>query len=233
MDELKQDFDWSAILFGEENWTFYPEVVLRTLIMYVIILFSLRLLGKRGVKQLSVFELVVIISLGSAAGDPMFYKEVGLLSGIVVFICIILAYKITTYFVGKHETFERLIEGTCTCLIEEGRFAIENFKKEPLAYDEFFSELRASSISHLGQVQQAIIETSGNISIYYYADEDVKYGLPILPQLYKQKSETITAPGLYACSFCGTTAELQPTKHNCARCNRKEWVKAINAVRVR
>ena len=65
--------DWSAILLGSEEWSFLPEVALRTLIMFIIIITGLRFMGKRGVKQLSVVELVVIIGLGSAAGDPMFY----------------------------------------------------------------------------------------------------------------------------------------------------------------
>jgi uncharacterized membrane protein YcaP (DUF421 family) len=63
---------------------FLPEVALRTFFMFFVILTSLRILGKRSVAQLSVFELGVIIGLGSAAGDPMFYKDVGLLPGVVV-----------------------------------------------------------------------------------------------------------------------------------------------------
>lgn len=76
--------DWTKLLVGEENIEFLIEISIRTIIMYFIILIGLRLLGKRGVRQLSVFELVVIISLGSAAGDPMFYKEIGLLTPIVI-----------------------------------------------------------------------------------------------------------------------------------------------------
>ncbi|MBP3839941.1 MAG: DUF421 domain-containing protein, partial [Chryseobacterium sp.] len=59
--------DWSAIFLGSEEWSFLPEVALRTLIMFIIIITGLRFMGKRGVKQLSVVELVVIIGLGSAA----------------------------------------------------------------------------------------------------------------------------------------------------------------------
>jgi len=54
--------DFEKILFGNENRTFIPEIIIRTLIMYIMILVSLRLLGKKGGKQLSIFELVVIIS---------------------------------------------------------------------------------------------------------------------------------------------------------------------------
>jgi hypothetical protein len=76
MKFLKTGFSWVELLFGTENWSFLPEVVLRTLIMFIIIMVSLRILGKRGVKQLSIFELVVIISLGTAAGDPDFQNSI-------------------------------------------------------------------------------------------------------------------------------------------------------------
>ena len=87
--DASTSFDWQQLLLGGEKWGFLLETVLRTFFMFLIILTALRLLGKRGVKQLSVFELVVIIGLGSAAGDPMFYKDVGLLPALVVFIMLI------------------------------------------------------------------------------------------------------------------------------------------------
>ena len=221
------------IFLGDEDWSFVPEIMLRTLIMYFIVLVSLRVLGKRGVKQLSVFELVVIISLGSAAGDPMFYKEVGILSAIAVFLIVIIAYKITSYFVNKSKNVERLLEGRCTCVIENGRFAIENFKKEALAQDEFFAELRQKSVSHLGQVQLAILETTGSISVFYYENEEVKYGLPILPALFAKKYREIEKEGYYSCSFCGLTEWLQPTELQVCKCCKKDkWVKAINICRI-
>ena len=209
-------------LMGQENWSFLAETALRTLLMYAIILTGLRLLGKRGVKQLSIFEVVVIISLGSAAGDPMFYKEVGLLPCVIVFILIVLAYRFTTFLVAKYRGVEKIIEGEATCLIREGRFDIHHFKKEPLAHDEFFSELRQQSISHLGQVKLGIIETSGNISVFFYPDEEVKWGLPILPDEFKNTCNAIPEKCHYSCTFCGYTEALQPAKsHVCPECKKR------------
>ncbi|MEJ2902423.1 YetF domain-containing protein [Pedobacter panaciterrae] len=226
--------DWSGFLIGKENWEFMIEISIRTLVMYFIILFGLRLLGKRGVRQLSVFELVVIISLGSAAGDPMFYKEIGLLVPVIIFAVIVGAYRLTTYLMAKSKKLDDLIEGKCVHLIKNGEFSIEEFGKEGLAYDEFFSELRQQSISHLGQVETAILETSGNISIYYYPDEEVKYGLPILPVLFELSMVKIQKAGKYACSYCGNVEELPVTSmHKCKKCQRKQWVKAINSRRIK
>lgn len=226
--------DWTKVLVGEEDWPFLLEIGVRTFAMYVIILIGLRLLGKRGVGQLSVFELVVIISLGSAAGDPMFYKEVGMLVPVVIFTIVVGSYRLTTYLTAKSSDFDALIEGKATYLIREGEFSIGNFSKEGLAYDEFFSELRQYSISHLGQVETAIIETSGNISVYFYPDENVRYGLPILPELFDQATVKITKAGIYACTFCGNVENLEPSDVcSCKRCNRESWVKAIDSRRVK
>lgn len=165
--QTSQGFNWKQLLLGNEEWGFLPEVLLRSFIMFLIILTALRILGKRGVKQLSVFELVVIIGLGSAAGDPMFYKDVGLVPAIIVFIVVVGLNTLITYLIGISKKFEKLIEGAPVCLIESGVFSIENFKKEILGEDEFFAELRMQGVSQLGQIEQAIEESSGNISIFF------------------------------------------------------------------
>ena len=231
--QASSDFNWKELLLGSEEWTFLPETVLRTLIMFIIIVISLRLLGKRGVKQLSIFELVVIIGLGSAAGDPMFYKDVGILPTIIVFTTVVSLYTLITYFIGKNKNFEKLLEGKPVSLIKDGVFSIDNFKKEILGEDEFFAELRMQGVSQLGQIEEAIEESSGNISIFFYPDEEVKYGLPIMPDSLEKSIKKITEIDYYSCTFCGFTEKLKPaTKHNCPECKKCEWVKSSNRKRI-
>ncbi|MDQ0594176.1 uncharacterized membrane protein YcaP (DUF421 family) [Chryseobacterium ginsenosidimutans] len=225
--------DWKELLMGHEEWSFLLEIILRTVIMFLTIIIGLRVLGKRGVKQLSIFELVVIIGLGSAAGDPMFNKDVGIISSIVVFIVIIFLYTIVTYFIAKNKKFEQLIEGKPICLIENGEFSIENFKKENLGSDEFFAELRLRGISHLGQIEKAIEESSGEISVFFYEDEMVKYGLPIMPDSLDHPLKVITQKGKYSCTFCGYTQEKQiGDTGNCKKCKKEEWVCSSNKKRI-
>ena len=228
------EFDWQKFLMGEEEWVFIAEVIFRAAIMFIVALSALRILGKRGVRQISIFELVVIITLGSAAGDPMFYKDVGILPALGVFTVIVSLYYSVTYLVGKSKKFERLIEGKPVCLIQDGSFSIENFRKEALAQDEFFAELRIKGTSQLGQIEQAIIETNGDISIFYYADEDVKAGLPILPGTFSDQGVEIQSAGTYACTFCGNTEMIATAtiKHVCKKCKKDKWVKASSRKRI-
>lgn len=228
-----QGIEWKNLLLGDQTWNFLLETALRTLIMFTVILMCLRLVGKRGVKQLSVFELGLIIGLGSAAGDPMFYKDVGLLQGIIVFAIVISLYRFITFLTNKSDRFEQFVEGKPTCIIDEGCLQVVNFKREPVARDELFSQLRLHGISHLGQVRQAILETNGDVSIYYYQDDEVKYGLPIVPGRQETKYIVIDEENQYSCTYCGHTKLLFPAaEHLCEVCKHKQWVKAINERRV-
>ena len=234
MHYLLSGFNLKGLLLGSEDWSFVPEMILRTFIMFVIIIVSLRILGKRGVKQLSIFELVVIISLGSAAGDPMLYKDVGLLTALIAFIIIVGFYSLITYIIGKSKRFERIMEGNPVTLIKDGAFSIDNFSKEALGEDEFFSELRMQGVSQLGQIEEAILESSGSISIFYYPEADVKFGLPIMPYSLDTSHSHIKDNDYYACTFCGYTEKLQPaTSHECPECQKLKWVKASARKRIR
>src|SRR5829696_8284005 len=225
--------NWKDFLIGEQEWGFLPEAAIRSLVMFVVILVSLRLLGKRGVKQLSVFELGVIIGLGSAAGDPMFYKEVGLLPAIVVFLVVMALYKLVTFLNDKSNSFEKFVEGKPAYVISEGQLLVENFNQQPISKDELFSQLRLNNVSQLGQVERAILETNGELSIFYYPDDKVKAGLPILPHLCEEKLTQITKEDNYACAACGNMEKFKVSSEQvCTSCKKTEWVKAIAIKRI-
>ncbi|MEO7976225.1 YetF domain-containing protein [Flavobacterium sp.] len=229
---MKEIFEWNRVLFNELPGIFLLEVIFRSTVMFIILLLTLKLAGKRGVKQLSIFETVIVIALGSAAGDPMFYEDVGIVPAAIVFLVIIILYRGVTWLTGKSKKFEEFIEGKTECLIDDGKFSLTSFKKETLAQDEFFSELRVNSVEHLGQVKHAFIEPSGEVSIFYYEDEKVGYGLPILPALFNEKSKIIPTDGTYSCTFCGHTEEQQAGNAKCKVCKKEEWVSSIKTLRI-
>jgi uncharacterized membrane protein YcaP (DUF421 family) len=213
------------------DWKYFFEIVLRTLIMFIFVLIFLRLSGKKGVRQLSLFEVAIIIALGSAAGDPMFNKDTAILPSLLVFVVILVIYRAITFFAARSEKIESLLEGAPMYIIEDGQFTLNEESDNTFAKDEFFAEMRAQSIEHLGQVRTALLETNGQVSFYYYEDDEVKPGLPVLPKPYCKKSEKVDEKGDYACTYCGTIQSLTgPTK--CSRCQHREWVRAINTRRI-
>jgi uncharacterized membrane protein YcaP (DUF421 family) len=84
----------------------------------------------------------------------------------------------------------------------------------------------------LGQVKYAFIETSGEISVFYYEEKEVKYGLPILPDLFNKKNKVISFDGIYACTFCGHIEEQKTGTAKCTVCKKEEWVEAIKTLRI-
>src|SRR5690606_33343494 len=227
------EMDWHRIFFSDHPYSFFIEILIRTPLMFLAVVFILRLTGKRGVQQLSIFEMVMIITLGSAAGDSMFYEDVGLFHALAVFGIILIAYRLIIYFIAKSEKFEKLLEGEALCLLRDGRMCVNEIGGDAMGADEFFGELRSQSIEHLGQRRYVILEDSGKLSIFYKADHEVKAGLPILPDDYNRKSQKIEQDGLYACARCGYTQMLQPADlTNCEYCKNTEWVKAIDRKRI-
>src|SRR5688572_25980177 len=98
---MKEIFEWNRLFYNNLPEIFILEVIFRSTVMFTILLLTLKLAGKRGVKQLSVFETVIIIALGSAAGDPMFYEDVGIIPAAMVFSVIIILYRSVTWLTGK------------------------------------------------------------------------------------------------------------------------------------
>lgn len=229
---MERIFEWDRVFLNDLPALFLLEVLFRTVVMFTVLLIALRFAGKRGVKQLSIFEVVIIIALGSAAGDPMFYEDIGILPAICVFIVVISFYRLVTWLTGRSKWFEELLEGKTELLIDNGIFSVLKFEKEEIAQDEFFSELRHKSVEHLGQVKYAFLEPSGNISVYFFSNEEVKPGLPLLPALFNMKSETIDHDGLYACANCGYTKDLTPGHAQCPVCKKDQWVEAIKTLRI-
>ena len=225
--------NWRTLLLGEEEWNFLYEVLLRSAVMFIVAITAMRILGRRGTKQ-GVFELVLIITLGSAAGDPMFYKNVGILPAILVFASIVVMYKIVNFFTARVQALDDLIEGTHSRLVKGGRFNVENSKLENLRHDELFEDLRLHGVKHLGQIEAAYIEASGQVSIFFLPDEKVEYGLPVTPELFEKQLVEIKEQDIYSCGHCGHTKKIGPGPHHtCEICENKKWVKSINERRVK
>lgn len=228
---LNHEKFFSDVFLYDLDFSYAIEIIFRTTVMFSIILIFLRLTGKKGIRQLSIFEVAIIIALGSAAGDPMIDQEMAIIPSLIAFISTLILYRSITYFAAKYSKVESLIEGQPIYVIEDGKFSLNVKEAQTLGKDEFFAEMRESNISHVGQVKTAILETNGKLSIFYFEQDQVKYGLPILPKEYNKKTIEITVPNHYACTTCGETAYLHYSTP-CSRCQGVEWVLAAKDCRV-
>lgn len=228
------EIDWHRLLFDDQPYGFFIEILFRTTIMFFAVVFVLRMAGKRGIQQLSIFEMVMIITLGSAAGDSMFYKDVGMLHALAVFAVILVLYRLVILLITKSTKIEIILEGKPVYLLKDGKICIDAIDRGDLGADEFFGELRTKSIEHLGQLRYVILEDTGTLSLFYYADDQVRVGLPILPDEYNKKSHIVLSDGIYACARCGNTQSHKATDITvrCDLCDNGEWVRAIDRKRI-
>lgn len=224
-------FDWERIFMDGHPAGFLLEIVFRAVIIFVIVLVSLRITGKRGVKQLSLFELVFILTLGSAGGDVIFYSDVPLVPVLVTFVTIVSIYFVIVYLTARNERVERWMEGESLCVIEGGHFVLSVIERENFSPEEICMELRLRSVEHLGQVNSAILETSGELSVFFFPDEKVRPGMPTLPWEREPLKET-EAGVYYSCARCGETKQAERAeKYKCQRCEHRRCMKAKTGIR--
>ena len=110
-------------------------------------------------------------------------------------------------------------------------FELKHEKDGDFSQMEFFAELRNHSVEHLGQVKLALLEADATLSILYFKDEEVKYGMPLFPDRYKVL-ESVPKEQPCACMYCGNVLEhLDNIHQQCMRCKRAEWTAAICTIR--
>lgn len=226
-------FDLQRMAFDKVPPEFLGEVALRSLYTFVLVFLFLKITGRRGVRQMSLFEVLIILTLGSAAGDVAFYDDVPMVPVFVVFVSLALLYRLVMWLMSKSEKLEDLLEGKPVTIVEEGQLAWEKVRGANMTEFEFFMELRLNSVEHLGQVKLAIMETNGQISVYFYEDDDVKPGLCILPDEFLHRFTTVPDDGEYACIRCSHVLHMQAGEHQlCPRCANPEWTKVSRAKRI-
>lgn len=226
-------FDWQRMLLDELPLAFLGEVAGRTLLAYVVVFGFLKIAGRRGVKQISLFELVVILTLGSAAGDMTFYADVALLPVLMVFVAMSLLYRLTTWLMSKSQRIQSWVEGKPFTLIRDGRFELETLTQGNISHDEFLMELRQLGVEHLGQVRLGIVEVNGDVSLYFYDRESTRPGLSVLPEAHNPIFTRAPHAALGACSHCGAVQQLQAEQRRaCPRCGQQQWTLALANPRV-
>ena len=230
MDQEILIFDWTRMLIGDEPPLFLLEIAFRTVVIYVYALVLLRWLGSRTIGQLSTIEFLLVIALGSAVGDAMFYPDVPLLHALLVITLVVVANKGLDILVAKSSAAEQAIDGKPEEAIRDGVISKSFLEGNTLGENELFQQLRQHGICHLGQVAHAYVETDGVLTVFR-ADAE-KPGLPIVPPweieppVEVDPSKDVSPGQPAACKRCGTVAAAGLKLECCSYCSHDVWVRA-------
>ena len=145
--------------------------VLRTAVMYLILLAVVRLMGKRQVGQMDPTELVVTMVIANLASIPLEETERPLMAGIVPIATIFLAERGLSFVTLRSIRLRRLICGKPVILVENGRPLWRNLRRTRVTMDELMAHLRLKDVLDIRTVRYAILETNGSLSVFPYAQE--------------------------------------------------------------
>ena len=140
----------------------------RTIVLYLILILVIRLLGKRQIGQLEPSELVVTMLLADLASIPMQDGGIPLYSGVLPIFTVLALELILSVLSVKSLGLRRLLCGKPVILIENGKVLQSSLKKTRLSLDELTGHLRQKDVLDLSQVQYAILETNGSLSVFPY-----------------------------------------------------------------
>ena len=138
---------------------------IRAVILYIIVLIVMRLMGKREIGQLQPFELAISIMIADLASVPMTELGIPLTNGIIPILGLLVMYMIISFFNMKNINIRRVISGQPSLLIYRGKIDEKVLKKERITINELQERLRQNNIFNLADVEYAILETSGQVTI--------------------------------------------------------------------
>lgn len=140
-------------------------IVIRTVILYSVVIISLRIMGKRQIGELQPSELVVAIMISDLATIPMESVDIPLFSGIVPVITLILAEVFTSFLSLKSRFIRKVIVGEPSIVIYDGRINENELKRLRFNLDDLLEELRLNNCHDISDVEVAVVETSGKLSV--------------------------------------------------------------------
>ena len=144
---------------------------LRTVILYLVLIVTIRLMGKRQVGQMEPSEFVVTMLVANLASIPMQDSGIPLYSGLVPILTVLAVELLLSALSLRSIRLRKLLCGKPVILIENGRILRENLKKTRVTLDELSGHLREKDVLDPRAVQYAILETNGNLSVFPYPAE--------------------------------------------------------------
>jgi uncharacterized membrane protein YcaP (DUF421 family) len=222
--------DIQRMLIGEVPFHFYLEVIFRVAVIYLILMVSMRLMGKRMSSQLSRNEMAAVASLAAAIGIPLMNPDRGLLPAVVIAVVIIFYQILIASRAARDKKFESLTQGSYNMLVKDGVLNIAAMVQTRISRDRVFAQLRSQSIGHLGMVKRLYFEAGGGFSMLNAIEP--KPGLSILPAWDKQLDAYLNVHvATEVCRNCGCPRPSGNALENqsCTNCQSNQWEQAVTS----
>ena len=142
--------------------------VMRTVILYILLVGAMRLMGKRQLGELQPSELVVTLLLSDLAAVPMQENGLPLLNGVLPILVLVSLELLLSGLMMKFPAVARLVSGSPLPVIKDGKVNESVMRRMRITVDDLLESLRQQDIFDIRQVQYAIVETNGHISAYCY-----------------------------------------------------------------
>ena len=141
------------------------SIIVRTIIVTFLILFIIRWLGNKGLGQLTTFELIILVGLGSAVGDPMIYaEEISIPQAFTAIVIVVILFKAFDYFTMKSHRFSKLTVPEAILLVKDGEMVDNGLHKARIDDREFESYMRIHGIEDISEVKLSYLEVNGQVS---------------------------------------------------------------------
>jgi uncharacterized membrane protein YcaP (DUF421 family) len=156
------------------NGAFFPgghvlwQIVLRTGVIYLLVLIGVRLSGKREVGQMTPFDLTLLLLLSNSVQNAMTGPDTSLTGGVIAACTLLLLNYLVADVSGTNRRFRRLIQGQPTLLIHDGKTIESHMAREHVSLDELQRALREHGIGTVEQTALAVLEVDGSISCLKY-----------------------------------------------------------------
>lgn len=145
-------------------------VAIRTLILYSIVLFAVRLMGKSELSKMSPFQLVIVFMIAELAAIPIDSTSASLINGVMAIFTLMFLQILLSFLSIKSEGFKNFISGKPSILVEKGKLNVKELRKLRITNTDLMEQLRLENCPSLDQVQYAIMESNGQLTVIPKAD---------------------------------------------------------------
>lgn len=166
------------------------SILIRTVIMYLLLSLFMKIMGKRAIGELDVFELITSLLISELASIPIGDPDISLMNAIIPILVIVSLEIIIATFKNKTERLKRVFEGSPTFAVYKGKLIQSALFDNRISVNELLSEMRCQGIGSLESVEYAIIEQNGQISFVEKASCDFAHPVVIDGEYIKSERHT-------------------------------------------